>query len=507
MNENNSPAEQPDPAFDRLRAADPAAGVEPDRTALDAAVRARIAAQGAAAQPAAADTPPDQLSAARARRFRMPWWPVAAAAASALLFGTAGFALGHAGESPTATAGGVITLGQVGTGGERASSAQSAVGAAPQVLGGSDSSKSSSMVAPWYGGRTVFTAKGLTTEAGTAQAWTFDAAQVVDEQTANRLAQAFGLTGPATLTDGAWSVGANDGTGPSLQLQPDGLASVSYNDPRLDPYGCSGAVLEGSIGGGAPGPTGSAGSADSAGSARSTDPVAPDGVTTPGAVPTLQPAPTCATAPAGDAPAGDAAVAKARDLITAIGLDPQGFEYETADSGMVQSSYVTAHQVVEGQRTGVTWSFGFVGAGVQSAYGSLAPLVSLGSYDTISATDAVARLTDPRFGASYGGPIMYASGGGVALDVVPPTAISGTTAVAPAPQRTVPPVAAPGSAISWPVSEVILTSARLGLTLYTQPDGTTVLLPAYQLTSDDGQVWSVLAVTDSHLDFAPVGQR
>jgi len=32
-----------------------------------------------------------------------------------------------------------------------------------------------------------------------------------------------------------------------------------------------------------------------------------------------------------------------------------------------------------------------------------------------------------------------------------------------------------------------------------------VLLPAYALSSADSQEWSVVAVSDAHLDFAPVG--
>jgi hypothetical protein len=38
VDENTFQPEQPDDAFDRVRAADPAAGVEPNRMTLDAAV-------------------------------------------------------------------------------------------------------------------------------------------------------------------------------------------------------------------------------------------------------------------------------------------------------------------------------------------------------------------------------------------------------------------------------------------------------------------------------------
>ena len=486
MKDSTSPSGPSDPIFDRLRAADPARGVEPDRAALDRAVRARTADQA------------DELAAARSRRGWGTWWPVAAVAASALVFGTAGFAVGNGGGNEVAsnTAGAAITLGQAGSTGL----------AAPEVASGAaDSKLSSSMMAPWYGGRTVFTAANLPRDAGQAEAWTFDPAQVFTAETAERVARGLGLAGAAVLTDGAWTVGPVDGTGAALQLQPDGLASVSFNDPALDLYACASG---GGVQGIEPGSAG-AGSTDSSAADPSVG-----SATEPDAMPLPEPPQTCTNAGV-DAPQGDAAVATARDVLGRIGLDPSAFEYETSDSGLPQAAYVAAYQVLADQRTGVTWSIGLVGDGVQSLYGSMAPLVSLGTYDIVSATDAAARLVDPRFGASYGGPLMYAAEKGAVADS-PATTLDGTATlegtatdvppeIAPAPERTVPPTAEPGSAISWPVIEVSLTLSRLGLTMYTQPDGSTVLLPAYELSSDDGQVWSAVAVVEAQLDFAPVG--
>ena len=487
MNDANSPSEPSDPIFDRLRDADPAAGAEPDRSALDAAVRARIA------------EPADEVAAARSRRGLASWWPLAAVAASALVFGTAGFALGTGGgdRATTNTASAPITLSQPGGSG---------VAAPEAAMGAADSKLSSSMVAPWYGGgRTVFTAVGLSDAGGTAQAWTFDPAQTFTAETATRLAQALGLDGTAVLTDGAWTVGPTDGTGPSLQLQPDGLGSVSYYDPGLDPYACEKAGVQ-SVEPGA----GSAGSAVAPDAAGSTGASSPDGsATAPEVMPLPQPPQTCTNAAIGDAPQGDAAVARARDLVGALGLDASAFEYETSDSGTPQYATVSAYQVLGGQRTGVTWSVGLVGDGVQSLYGSVAPLVSLGTYDVVSPADAVARLSDPRFGPSYGGPIMYAAAKGAVAEDGVSTEGKTATSIAPdaaqPPTRSVPATAQPGSPIAWPVTEVSLTSARLGLTLTTQPDGSSLLLPAYELTSDDGQIWSAVAVADAQLDFAPVG--
>lgn len=502
MNESMRPdPEQPDAAFDRLRSADPAVGLEPDQTSLDATVRARLAepeeaAGGTLAGPA---QPGDELAAARTRRGRGSWLAVAAVAAGALVFSSAGYAIGQARGGGSATAGGVITLGEQPAAQNDAQGSASLL-APEQATAAGDSARSSlSLPYGYYGGRTVFTSSGLPGDAGSADAWGYDPAAAFTADSANRIAAALGLAGEATLVDGAWTVGPNDGSGPSLQLQPDGLASVNFYDPSLDPYSCQ--AVEPQTSDGSESSSGSAGSAGSSGSAGSTDSVAPDDS---GAEPLPKllpdPVPSCTGAPLSDAPQGDAAVAAARDLLSSFGLDPAAFEFETQDSGLAQLSYVNAFQVIGGERTGAMWNLGLVGDGVQSLNGPLAPAISLGSYDVISAQDAVARLSDPRFGASYGGPLMYAADQGVAE--APVTTLQEGNA---APGRTVPPTAQPGTTFAWPVTEVTLTSARLGLSMTTLPDGATVLLPAYALSSADGQSWSVIAVADAQLDFAPVG--
>ncbi|QTE29763.1 hypothetical protein [Pengzhenrongella sicca] len=481
MNDTTGPEpEGPDAAFDRLRAADPAAGLAADVDALDAAVRQRIAAATHDA------TAPDELSVARARRGRAAWLSVAAVAAGALVFGSAGYALGNAGGSgDSTTAGAVITLGQQGSAEQGAAS--DAANAAPEMAT-SDVGRSALSYPSGYGSRTTFTSTGLSDAAGSAQAWAYDPAAAFNAATAERVAAALGLAGSAALVDGMWSIGPNDGTGPSLQLQPDGLASVNFYDPTRDPYACQASGAE---------------------PAEEGDGTDPDN----GAVPLPGPPKDCATAEVGAAPQGDAAVAAARDLLGSLGVDADAFEYETQDSGVVGASYVSAYQVVDGERTGAAWSVGFAGDGIQSLNGPLAAVTSLGSYDLVSEQEAVSRLSDPRFGASYSYPMMYASG--IADDAASSvresaelgatTDLGTSTEVAPAPEPTLPPAVEPGSAFAWPVTEVTLTSARLGLTMYTLPDGASVLLPAYVLSSADGQSWSVVAVADSQLDFTPQG--
>ena len=191
--------------------------------------------------------------------------------------------------------------------------------------------------------------------------------------------------------------------------------------------------------------------------------------------------------------------------MSALGVDASGYEFEVGDYGTPSAAYVTAFQVVDGQRSGATWSVTLLGREIQSVNGGLAPLISLGSYDVVSPTTAVDRLSDPRYGFGFvGGPMPYGVESSMAsMGMMEKNA----DFVGPAPDRAVasnpglPPVVQPGSSFSWPVQQVTISKARLGLAMYTQTDGSTVLLPTYELSDSDGQPWSVVAVDDKSLDF------
>jgi len=69
-------------------------------------------------------------------------------------------------------------------------------------------------------------------------------------------------------------------------------------------------------------------------------------------------------------------------------------------------------------------------------------------------------------------------------------------------EPTVPPVPSPGDPIAWPVQEVTITGARLGVTLLSTPTGASVLVPAWELTDADGGTWSVVAIVEDQLDLS-----
>ncbi|HMO11816.1 MAG TPA: hypothetical protein PKB06_10025 [Actinotalea sp.] len=453
-----------DEALARVRAAAPDVDADLDLPVLKAAVDARRAAPDGAAGPV------DQLAARRARRT---WLPVAAAAAGALVLGTGGGVAIGAGLGSDRSASGTDLLVAADDRGSGSSPMEGAVpGMAPgmaqsEAAGGADRAMSY-----WGYGRTVFTASGLSTEGGSATAYGLDARGAFTADTMARVAAALGVAGSPVQQDGAWLVGSNDGSSASLWMYPDGTASVSYYNPGVDPWYCADA--------GAP----DGGTSSDAGT---------------GEVMPL-PAPVCddKARDLGAAPQGADLEAAMRSVLGSIGVDADSYEI-VAEPAYDQSwAYVTAHQLLDGKRSGLTWSGSWTGGGLQSLYGSLAALVSLGDYPVISPAAAVERLNDPRFGAS-GGPIAYADGlaraEGMEGDVA-------TSDVPDAPKATVPPVASPGSPIAWPVANVAIVSAELILSAQYAQDGTVVVAPTYQLTGDDGSVWSVIAVADSGLSFS-----
>jgi len=441
-------------AFDRLRAADPAAGLEPDHAALRQAVAERA-------------TVVDELAVRRRRPMRA--LQVAAASAGALAIGAGGFALGGgfaasvvAGGAEDSTGGALppITLesgarsAQEGaeTGPSNADATGGGVGPAPmggvEIGRGGEATGGMSDMAylPGYPpGRTVFRQSGLSTSGGSATAYGYDAASIHNEATLRQLADALGVEGDVREEYGTLVIGSYDNENPTVSLHADGTASFNYNDPSKDVWFC------GKLNDGA-----------------------------------------CEERDLGNAPQDDEAIDEAREFLVTLGLDPASYEFaasDVADYGSTDYATVTAFRVVDGQRTGDAWGVSFTGAGIQSAWGSLASLVDLGEYSVVSPAEAVERLSDPRFGVSGS---AYPPGW-----IGPAVAREGVVSD----DFSVPPAASPGSSFDWPVANVTIISERLGLAQHYLSDRSVVLVPTYELAADDGRTWSVIAVADSHLDF------
>lgn len=463
----------------RLRAADPAATAEPDLRALRAAVDARItqgtadgAAEDATTHDGHAPGRTDELAAVRARRVR---WSARAAsvAAAALVVGAGGgYAVGAMGGGGPDPAEPALTLVQ-----PEATAGDAAGAGAPSMSGGataeiapgapvpmSDRAASAGdMATSWaYGGRAVFHASGLSGERRTGHVWGFDVAAVWSPDTLGAVAAALGVAGEPQQAGSSWRVGPEDGTGPTAELYADGTASFWYFDPTKDPWRCD-AVAEPM-----PLPAPDEPTSDTATDRAEIMPVEP-----------------CAEQDLGPAPSGDAAIAVVRDVMADLGVDPDGFELTVEGERTGPWTYVSAHQVVDGRRTGVQWNAGLTGAGLSSLNGQLAPLVDLGEYDVVSPAEAVERLMDPRF--SSGGPMGWVAGREPVWD-----GGQETPSGPPATPRA-------GTALRWPVEDVTIVEATLGSAMHWSTDAT-LLVPTYELVDSRGAIWTVIAVADEHLD-------
>jgi hypothetical protein len=452
----------------------------------------------------------DEL-AARRHRTRTRWLQVAAAVVGVAVVGTGGYLAGARGGSTTAShetsSGGALPAISLEGAGNSGAGEIAPAPATDKVAGSTTSFAARGMAmlpGGWYG-RTVFSGEGLSTDGGSATAWAFDATQAASAQKAAELAAALGVAGEPRVEWGSWVVGPNDGTGATVSVSGDGMANFSYYDPTRDPYLC-----------------GTAGGASSPGSAGSAEPAQPADAAVATPVPELsipaQPDPAdSSVCQAGSTPTGDAAQAKAREVLASLGIDTSAAHPDAsvatstqvqvddsnakaADSSGAPYVYVTFQQVIDGRLTGVQWWVSLVGDGVQSVSGPLAPVFQLGQYDIISPAQAVDRLNDPRFGTS-GGVIAYAAADSAAAEKQKLAESAVATAAPSDAPPTVPPAPSAGAAISWPVQQVTLTSAQLGLAQVTLSTGAQALVPAYQLSAADGSTWSVVAVVDAQLDF------
>ncbi|WP_430645711.1 hypothetical protein [Agromyces sp. GXS1127] len=431
-----------------LRAADPAAGIEPREGFADEVV-ARAAAESAGAAPqaggsespnaaASAAAPFADLATERARRRRR-WIPVAAVAASLVVVGAVGYGVGAATGTTTnladAAAPPISLQGQAG--GAATEGSLVAPGAADERMAGAGAADLSY---PYGFGRNAFHASGLSTAVGTAAAYAFDAPAASDPATIAALASALGVEGEPVLADGAWTVGPQDGSAPTLWVSLDGTMSFSYTNPALDPWVC-----------------------------------AED---------------TGVCEPSGTVPSEQAAIEALRGLLAAAGRDPAAYEFTSESWEGAVTRTASAWPVVDGQRIDTGWSVEVTDEGLYSAYGALAELVPLGDYAVVSEQEAFERLSDPRFGAQMT-MMPLAAREQVTEEVtewVPPTAP--------------PAVPSAGTAVSWPVNDVEIVEARLGLASQWQPDGSVLVVPAYEFTDADGGAWSVVAVADDELDFS-----
>ncbi len=338
-----------------------------------------------------------------------------------------------------------------------------------------DSMATDKMIAPGYWISEYRIGEGMPVLPASDTGYVFDASGEVSAEQVAQLAAALGVVGDPIAVDpdssGAWRVGSDDGSAPSLWVSNDAQRTWSYSSAWQDTEARPGCAV----------------SIDSDGveSSDCPEPEPPIGV------PTDQEARTLAS-----------------NVLAALGEDVSGLEVESyGDEWFASVTYRTTASYGAGADDHVAlreWNFGFGAEGVmQYASGWLAHAEQVGPYPLIDLDTALARLNAGGYG--YGGP-MGAADLAIAEPAVGGVAIGADPSTEPAvdvPEGDIEPL--PGE--SLPVDQIPEPEGRVVTLVDVQPDlwwawdvdGSVWLLPAYRFIDTEGGWHVVPAVTDEFL--------
>ncbi len=327
---------------------------------------------------------------------------------------------------------------------------------------------------------------GLSTEGGSGEVYQL----VLDgdpQKRATQIAGIFGVAGaPATASYSdssypTWLVGPEDGSAPTVTVTWSGTGDWWYSDPAAASfYICDPTVTA--------------------------DQAIEYGCTMP------------ADAPENKAPGEAEARAEAQALLASTGFEVDASDITVAadDSGTT----ATANLVIAGAKTALDWTVSWSNTGAISwAYGHSISVESRGTYGTVSAVDAVARLDDGRWwgsaGPDYqgGGPVLYAADakGADTTPAVEPSAEPSAepTDVAVDPEATAEPVPTdPETGEPIPVDpvptdiptpevvDVTVDTAEPTLLLMWDADGGAWLVPGYAMKVSEGWWSSVVSLVE-----------
>lgn len=457
-----------DEALRRLRASDPATGSHPDLTSLRHAVDTR--APGSSGVDGVTRLRDDLGRGGRGR----PAW-IAAAAVAAIAMGVGGYALGSQNAAPP-VAGSTATT---GTGGQEPAPAagehdevrateddvlvaeQAEAAIATDKLGGGGMG-GSGLYDP--GPVRLLPGAGLPTGPGTGEvrALTTD---VNPAEAKQQWAQALGFEDPVELQGGTF-------LGEDALLEPSSLRTLSaYRDHRgLFVFGYENYSAS---------PYCTDMWSDASGMQADWEQAVP-GVPYPGVEHCQE---------LGGVPSEQEAISAVEDLLRAGGIDPASYEFSIVDSGDPEAEIVMVDGWPVGEQGGDRMISAQVGgAGVSSAWGATGQFTSLGDYPLITASEAVVRHAQREFGMDY-------------VVSLPTTFEEGAAEMSVAgPDLPVGAPLEPGSAIPLLRQDKTVVSAELVRgTLYTQSGALEV--PTWQLWTEDGMNYLVLAVADSAIEW------
>ena len=331
---------------------------------------------------------------------------------------------------------------------------------------------------------------GLSTATGNGNAY-----QLVlkgdPETRAAQIAEVFGVDGDAaeaSYSDAsypAWVVGPEDGTAPAVNLTWSGTGDWWYSDPTASSFW----ICDPSV---------------------TADQVAEFGCVLP------------ENAPANEAPDEADARTQAQQLLAETGftVDASDITVTAYDGGTTAIANLT----VGGVKTALDWTINWSNTGdISYAYGHSVAAESRGSFGTISARDAVARLDDGRWwgqaGPDYQGGVMTYAANDLARttetdpDAADPEALEGPTApseaptaepapseepiqVDPIPAEPLPTDQVPTDLPTPEVVNVTVDTAEATLLLMWDADGNAWLVPGYAMQVSEGGWNTVVSLHD-----------
>ncbi len=299
----------------------------------------------------------------------------------------------------------------------------------------------------------------------------------VTAEQVGRIATVLGVEGePIAIDEGAgvtWRVGVDDGSGPSIWVATDGPLGWNYNAPWAEGFESCAVSID----------------ADGNESSDCPEPRPPSGV-----------------------PSVADAEQRARELLTALGVDVANLSFESFGDEWFTS--VDVSDDTDPRAPVRSWSFGFGGDGVlQYAGGSLATPEPVGPYPLVDLNAAAARLSDGFFGGFGAGiaivePALPTVGEAEAVLVEPDVGPDVVTDAAgeeptqpgePAPGEPMPVEPMPVEPVPGEPVVITLVDVQPDLWWAWDADGSAWLLPAFRFIDTDGGWHVVPAVADEFL--------
>ena len=429
--------------FQKLQAADPAAGSAPDLDALKARVMANRESNVLLLQP-------------RRTHSRL----LAAAAAVAVLalaggFG-GGFVSGRNSLQPPSQLPGFASTARVPTASPNAVTGKAAV---PQD-GSTALGKGGGMGigGGGFGGTIITPNADLPNQSGTAMAYSFSDAGLDRTAFLHTLAGLVGIPSSAVVGSEQGSPMIQDTRGQySAFVGHDPQAWFNANNIERSPWRCNDQTPAG---------------APTSGTASGSSVASPEACTstwkTPSDADALQQAKAAFSALGAD-------VATARFFVTLNGSD----------------KYVTMYPVVAGMEVQASWSAEISQQGLTSISGYAAHIAPLTSYPIAGARDVANRSLDKRW-AAFGPNRLWYPQSDLAVQSAAPAAPTSRL-------KNGKPM------IPASVNQVTVNRAQASLMQMWLPDGSGLLMPAWTYTDTDGVQWQMLAITADYVDWQATG--